>query len=131
MAMRHCTQLFASHRGAITSKQSMSTLHCTHWSWSHTGVLMLVQSVLATHSTHLFLLLHTGASTRAAINMYRAGQASALVDGRDYVVPDDIKRLTVPVLSHRVIAKGYLQGTQRQETELLIERLVNEVPTPA
>ncbi len=74
--------------------------------------------------------LRVGVSTRGALCLYRASQALALVENRDFVIPDDVKRLTVPVLSHRVIAKGYLQGTHRQAMEALIERLVDEVPVP-
>ncbi|OHB79110.1 MAG: ATPase [Planctomycetes bacterium RBG_16_64_12] len=75
--------------------------------------------------------LHVGASIRGALALYRASQAAALVEGRDFVVPDDVKRLAVPVLSHRVITKGYLQGGQREAIEALIERLVEEVPVPS
>ena len=74
--------------------------------------------------------LHVGVSTRGALCMYRAAQAMALVEGRDFVVPDDIKRLCVPVLSHRVITKGYLHGRYTQAVEALIHRLVEQVPTP-
>ncbi|MBN1393648.1 MAG: MoxR family ATPase [Pirellulales bacterium] len=74
--------------------------------------------------------LHIGVSTRGALALYRASQAAALVAGRNYVVPDDVKQLTVPVLSHRVIPKGYLHGGQREAVESLIERLVEGVPVP-
>jgi MoxR-like ATPase len=74
--------------------------------------------------------LHVGVSTRGALALYRAAQAAALVDGREYVVPDDVKRLTVPVLAHRVIPKGYLHGGQREAIESLIERLVEGVAVP-
>ena len=74
--------------------------------------------------------LHVGASTRGALALYRAAQAVALVAGRQYVVPDDVKRLAVPVLAHRVIAKGYLHNGQREAVEGLIERLVDDVPVP-
>ncbi len=74
--------------------------------------------------------LRVGVSTRGALCLYRASQALALIENRDFVIPDDVKRLAVPVLSHRVIAKGYLQGTHRQAMEALIERLVDEVPVP-
>lgn len=47
-----------------------------------------------------------GASTRAAIGLYRAAQSAAMIDGRDYVVPDDVKSLAVPALAHRVICKA-------------------------
>jgi MoxR-like ATPase len=74
--------------------------------------------------------LHVGASTRGAICLYRAGQSLALIEGRDFVVPDDIKRLAVPVLAHRVIPKGYLHGGQRSAVESLVSRLVDEVQVP-
>jgi MoxR-like ATPase len=74
--------------------------------------------------------LRVGVSTRGALCLYRASQALALVENRNFVIPDDVKRLAVPVLSHRVIAKGYLQGTHRQAMEALISRLVDEVPVP-
>ncbi len=74
--------------------------------------------------------LRVGVSTRGALCLYRAAQALALVENRSFVTPDDVKRLAVPVLSHRVIAKGYLQGTHRQAMESLIARLVDEVTVP-
>jgi MoxR-like ATPase len=74
--------------------------------------------------------LHVGVSPRGALSLYRAAQASALVAGRRYVVPDDVKQLAVPVLAHRVISKGYLHGGQREAVESLVERLVEEVSVP-
>jgi len=75
--------------------------------------------------------LHVGVSTRGALALYRAAQAHALIEGRDYVVPDDIKRLAVPVLAHRVITKGYLHGGHRAAVEALVARLLEEVPVPS
>jgi len=75
--------------------------------------------------------LHVGVSIRGGLSLYRAAQAWALAEGRDYVVPDDVKRLAVSVLAHRVITKGYLHGGQRQAVEALVERLVEEVPVPS
>jgi MoxR-like ATPase len=74
--------------------------------------------------------LHIGVSPRGALALYRASQALALVSGRNYVVPDDVKSLAVPVLAHRVISKGYLHGNQREAVEALIERLVGAIPVP-
>jgi MoxR-like ATPase len=74
--------------------------------------------------------LHVGVSIRGTLALYRASQASALVDGRRYVVPDDVKTLAVPVLAHRVITKGYQHGGQREAVEALIARLVDGVPVP-
>ena len=74
--------------------------------------------------------LHVGVSTRGALALYRAAQAAAFVEGRDYVVPDDVKNLAVVVLAHRVVTKGYLHGGQREAIEALIRRLVDELPVP-
>ncbi len=74
--------------------------------------------------------LSVGISTRGSLALYRAAQARALVEGRDYVVPDDVKSLAVAVLAHRVIPKGYIHGGQRSAVESLIERLVDEIPAP-
>jgi MoxR-like ATPase len=74
--------------------------------------------------------LHVGVSPRGALALYRASQAAAIVSGRRYVVPDDVKKLAVPVLAHRVISKGYLHGGQREAIEALIERLVEDVSVP-
>ena len=62
--------------------------------------------------------------------MYRASQALALVEGRDFVVPDDVKRLTIPVLAHRIIVKGFLHGGRRDATETLIQRMVDAIAVP-
>ncbi len=74
--------------------------------------------------------LNVGVSTRGALSLYRAAQAAALIDGHDYVVPDDVKRLTIPVLSHRVVATGHRYNGQRQTVEAIIRRIVDNVPTP-
>lgn len=74
--------------------------------------------------------LSVGVSTRGTLALYRAAQARALVEGRDFVVPDDVKLLAVAVLAHRVIPKGYIHGGQRSAVESLIERLVDDIPTP-
>ena len=82
------------------------------------------------HATRSAETLHVGVSTRGALSLYKACQAMAFLEGRDFVTPDDVKQLAVPVLSHRVIAKGYLQGTQRDMLESIVRRIVETVPAP-
>jgi MoxR-like ATPase len=74
--------------------------------------------------------LYVGASTRGAIAFSRAVQAYALIEGRNYVVPDDVKTLAVSVLAHRVIAKTYSHANQRQAVEGLIAHLVDMIAVP-
>ena len=61
--------------------------------------------------THESLAL--GVSPRGAQALYRAAQALALVEGRDYVIPDDVKRLAVPVFAHRVVINTRMTLAQR------------------
>ncbi|MDR1925847.1 MAG: MoxR family ATPase [Planctomycetaceae bacterium] len=74
--------------------------------------------------------LMVGVSTRGAIALSRAAQTLALIDGREFVVPDDVKSLAVSVLAHRVVPTSYSHGSQRQNAEALIERIVESVDVP-
>lgn len=67
-----------------------------------------------------------GPSPRAMLNLMRACQALAAVRGRDYVIPDDVKEMAVPVLSHRVI----MRGMHGQQSEAFIRELLNQLPAP-
>ena len=71
--------------------------------------------------------LALGVSPRGAQALYRAAQALALVEGRDYVIPDDIKRLVIPVFAHRVAINPRTSLAQRS-TELA-ERILQEIMT--
>ncbi|MEZ5355217.1 MAG: MoxR family ATPase [Bryobacteraceae bacterium] len=57
--------------------------------------------------------LTLGVSPRGAQALYRATQALALVEGRDYAIPDDVKRLVIPVFAHRVMVNTRLAMAQR------------------
>ena len=72
-----------------------------------------------------------GASTRAAIGLYRAAQAAALLDGRDYVVPDDVKTLAVPVLAHRLIAKAGGLGGAMDVTSDAVRDILQKIAVPS
>jgi MoxR-like ATPase len=71
--------------------------------------------------------LALGVSPRGAQALYRATQALALVEGREYVIPDDIKRLAVPVFAHRIAINARASLTQRS-TEFA-ERILQEILT--
>jgi MoxR-like ATPase len=74
--------------------------------------------------------VYLGASTRAALNLYRAAQALALFEQRDYVVPDDVKSLARPVLAHRLVLKQVRQGGPKDAAELFMDEVLNRVPVP-
>ena len=74
--------------------------------------------------------IYLGASTRAALGLYRSAQAAALLDNRDFVVPDDVKRLAVPVLGHRILTKGYRQGSRTDLGEKIVTDLLTQISVP-
>jgi MoxR-like ATPase len=71
--------------------------------------------------------LSLGVSPRGAQALYRATQALALIEGREYVIPDDVKRLAVPVFAHRIAINARASLSQRS-TELS-ERILQEILT--
>ncbi|HJP66881.1 MAG TPA: MoxR family ATPase [Actinomycetota bacterium] len=73
--------------------------------------------------------VYLGASPRASIMLLRASRAVAASEGRDYVIPDDVKALVVPVLAHRIIVSADASMNGRTPMTVLAE-LLNEVPVP-
>lgn len=74
--------------------------------------------------------LEVGVSPRGAISLIRCAQALALLMGRDYVVPDDIKSLFVPTCAHRVVTKNYLHDGHTVNTDQLLGEIVRNVTVP-
>jgi MoxR-like ATPase len=81
------------------------------------------------HATRNEKAIQFGASPRASLGLMRAGQALATLRGRKYVLPDDIKYLVHPVLTHRVILSED-ERLKGNSTDHLIEKLLNRVPVP-
>lgn len=74
--------------------------------------------------------LRLGASPRGALGLMRTGQALAALRGREYVLPDDIKSLVIPVLGHRLILKE--EERLRGETpEHFLDEIIRQIPVPA
>ena len=73
--------------------------------------------------------LRLGASPRAALQLLRASRARAALDGRDYVIPDDIQALAGPVLAHRVLPTAEAM-VERKLPDQVIARLVGQTPLP-
>ena len=71
-----------------------------------------------------------GVSTRAALSFYRGCQARAVTEGRDFVIPDDVKTMAVPALAHRVLPEGIFQGASREAVETQVADLVDQIPVP-
>ena len=74
--------------------------------------------------------LRLGASPRGSLSLMRAGQAMAALRARDYVLPDDVKSLAIPVLAHRLILKEE-ERLRGEKQELLLEEIIHQIPVPA
>jgi MoxR-like ATPase len=70
-----------------------------------------------------------GASPRAAIALVKMAKAWAYTSGRDYVIPDDVKAVAIPVLMHRIIVKPELE-LQGVTAEKVVEEVLSRVPVP-
>ena len=75
--------------------------------------------------------LHLGISPRGSLALTTGAQALAVLEGRDYVIPDDIKRLFVAVCSHRIIAKNYLQSGDTGAAARVLQEIMDAVPAPS
>ncbi len=75
--------------------------------------------------------IHLGGSTRAALTLYRAAQALAFVEGRNYVVPDDIKRLAPAVLAHRLVTRSMRQDGSPNAAEEIVHDILAQTPIPS
>jgi MoxR-like ATPase len=82
------------------------------------------------HRTRDHAHLSLGASPRASMMLFRAAQSLAAVNGRNYVIPDDIKLLAGPVLEHRLILNPESR-LRRVTTSSVLRDILNEVAIPA
>ncbi len=71
--------------------------------------------------------VYLGASPRGSLHLYKAAQALAAISGRDYVIPDDVKQLAVPVLGHRLIVRS--QASLREvDNDAIVREVLTTVP---
>ncbi|MEP7729429.1 AAA family ATPase [Marinomonas primoryensis] len=95
----------------------------------------IVQLVMATRQPELYLgdagkgtnLIEFGASPRGTLALDRCARANALLDGRDFVTPDDVRQIALPVLRHRIITTFEAQAAGLSVDDLL-KRLISHVP---
>ncbi len=89
----------------------------------------IMKIVKATRDSHVFSL---GISPRGSLIFFRACQARALIDGRTYATPDDVKAMAVPALAHRVctVSRYGSENERREAAENEIIRILDRTPVP-
>jgi len=95
----------------------------------HVGEAVEDYLVTVVRATRKHDALDLGASPRASLALYRSSQALAAMNGREYVLPDDVKRLAPPVLGHRLLPTSQSRLRGRGATGV-VERLLEEIPAP-
>jgi MoxR-like ATPase len=93
---------------------------------------LLLYIVRLAEATRTHPSVELGCSTRGSIALRRCAQALAAINGRDFVTPDDVKEVAVPVLAHRLqIARTFdTEGFSHHEDERLVQRILADVSVP-
>ncbi len=89
----------------------------------------IMEIVTATRRSNL---IQVGVSPRGSLSIYKLAQAHALVEGRDYCIPDDVKKLAVPAFSHRIVLSTDYgpRATGSTSANQVIRNIVESVPVP-
>jgi MoxR-like ATPase len=89
----------------------------------------LMRIVAATRESEM---LDLGVSPRGTLALFRAAQALALTEERAYCVPDDIKRLVLPVFAHRLVVSSRFSSSLRrsEEAEAVLKEIMKSVSVP-
>jgi MoxR-like ATPase len=89
----------------------------------------LMRIASATRETEM---LDLGVSPRGTLALFRAAQALALTEERDYCLPDDIKRLVIPVFAHRIVVSSRFTSSMRrsEEGETVLREIMKSISVP-
>jgi len=117
----HDVEQITSPKKVVAMQKALETVHIDPAILSY-----IVEVVQRTREDHRVI---TGASPRASQSLFKTGRASAAIDGRDYVIPDDIKAVALQVVSHRIMMKpeAKIRGITGMH---IMRKILSEVPVP-
>ena len=117
----HDVVQITSPKKVVAMQKALETVHVDPAILSY-----IVEVVQRSREDHRVI---TGASPRASQSLFKTGRASAAIDGRDYVIPDDIKRVALQVCSHRIVLKpeAKIRGITGMH---IMRKILSEVPVP-
>lgn len=98
----------------------------------HVDDSLIAYALAIVNKTRESEYLSLGVSPRGSQMFYRAAQAMAFIEGRDYCTPEDFKPLAVPVFAHRVVVNAHYASTLRksEQSEQVLREIVDSVPVP-
>ena len=114
----------------LSGEEMLSMQHDTARVQIDDDLLHYLARIVAATRNHR--LVDLGISTRGALSLRRAAQARAYIENRDYVVPDDIKDMVVPVFAHRIqVMKSFeTSAVDQTEEEQVLKQILSEVEVP-
>ncbi|MCH2637748.1 MAG: MoxR family ATPase [Candidatus Thalassarchaeum sp.] len=117
----HDVEQITSPKKVVAMQKALETVHVDPAILSY-----IVEVVQRSREDHRVI---TGASPRASQSLFKTGRASAAIDSRDYVIPDDIKRVALQVCSHRIVLKpeAKIRGITGMH---IMRKILSEVPVP-
>jgi len=93
----------------------------------HEDIYKYIVNIAA--ATRVYEDIRLGASPRASIDLLRASKAKAFISNREYAIPDDVKSMSIPVLSHRISVTGEAM-IERKKIEDILRGVLNRVTVP-
>ncbi len=112
----------------VAGPEDLKTLNSLSWR-IHVSEELLSYITDIVEETRRHPSVRLGGSPRAAISLLLVSRSMALLEGRDYVIPDDIKAATSPVLNHRIILKPEAE-IEGETPDKVIESVLKKVPVP-
>ena len=118
---QHDVEQITSPKKVVAMQKALETVHVDPAILSY-----IVEIVQRTREDHRVV---NGASPRASQSLFKTGRAAAAIDGRDYVIPDDIKGIALQVISHRIVMKpeAKIRGITGMH---IVRKILSEVPVP-
>ncbi len=105
----------------ITLQEAVKKIYVDHLVKQY--IAKLIEATRNNHSIYL------GSSPRGSLGLFRTSQAHVLLEGRDYVIPDDVKAMAEPVLAHRLVLQS-LNGSKDKSGRASIREILETVPVP-
>ncbi len=127
---RHGAHRTAEPASALVAEDVLQLQECAQRVAVEDSVVDYMLAIVERTRSHESLAL--GVSPRGSQALYRAVQALALLEGRDYAIPDDVKRLAAPVFAHRVVinTRTTLVPRRAEAGERIIEEILSQVEVP-
>ena len=128
LSMHQMDDPFESLQAVATPEDIINIQNEVKKVFVHENLEKYIVSIVSTTRNHPSVRL--GASPRASLALYRTAQATAYINGRDFVIPDDIQKMVIPVMAHRIILSQETKFSNTTADDVLNE-IKKSVPVPS